>query len=288
MKKFLKLPFSRWTNKDQTNSDQAFWLETNDDRLRSRLRQSRITSNEGKPVPTKIAPLKKLRLGKAYLKGKPGNDVSVKTKKDGRAITIKVPQTLTLRLPGKSALNRFNRYYRQKLAGIFTTKKRIAATIAITLALVSLLFVPNMLQKDQQFNQDASDQKPATEKAGFSVLVPAKNAADKDRGLTYIEDKKIIRFEDDFFGKSIIVSEQSLKDTPALDDPSVIIKAANSIGAKRNIETEKGQLFLGAIPDTTTQLGVIKYKHLLVFLRSETQLDDETWQDYIKTLVMAQ
>jgi hypothetical protein len=253
--------------RNKSKEDVEHWLDTRDDILRRRLRKN-------VPPSEPSASQKQKRAKKSF--------------KFPKKVTIKIPRPT---IPKSVTFSLKKPKLPKNLPKIRATKQQILIILLIAIVvMVGLFFLaanigdsPSDKQAKKEKEQQASQAKPNF--TPLSSLNLASQGKNKD-SYTYNPDKKVVSFTDDYYGKKVIITQQSLAGTPAVDDPTVLLKASGSIGAKDSISTDLGQFYYVQVPDSEAQLGVLKYKELLVFVRTEVTFDQEDFTQYLKNLTI--
>ncbi|MEK7602970.1 MAG: hypothetical protein AAB459_01865 [Patescibacteria group bacterium] len=256
--------FNIFRKKAHSDSDTE-WLNTADERLRKRLKPAtpvvEVITNKNK---SKIPSVIKFKLPK-----------------------IKIPNQITLKLPKIKHI-----IISKKLSNFI---KRFKPHLVVSLALILIITGIKVLltSSEKQQNEEQKNEQSQVVKPDFNPAVSLNKKASGDTGLRYSPDKKSASFEDEYFSKKIIVSQQQLK-IEEVQNKETLEKAANSIAqayglsitSRQVAETNSGNFYYYDIPDSEMQRGVLIFKNLLLFLISEKKLDQEDWQEYIKTLVL--
>jgi hypothetical protein len=256
-------------------SNEENWFDTKDNALRSRLKK-----------PTQTTSLKKS--GKKW-----------KTQfAIPQAVTLKIPRvhipkTITIRFTKPKI---FKKHWLQKVVKntwkFCSQYKTITITAAIFFIILTVIIVVTSPSKKQQSSTTQTVQEAEKPKPEFEpVLSLEKQAKGGDLGIKYSPDKKTASAQDNYFEKTITLSQQQITKEQA-KDPTTIEKAANSIAqafslpitARKSVNSNAGILYYFDIPDSTMQRGVMVFKELLVFFVTDQQLDTDDWQQYLKSL----
>jgi hypothetical protein len=114
----------------------------------------------------------------------------------------------------------------------------------------------------------------------YKPLVPS---AEKATASSYDSKRNMVSYNVTFSGARMTVSQQGL---PAnfTTDPSAIMKAADSIKATQQIETNRGMLFIATHEEAGDQLALIADKDVLIFIHADKKVEDATWKSFIDLL----
>lgn len=256
----LKVQF----NKNKKPDDK--WFDTKDEILRKRLKQATPIISKQKS--------KKLNLN---------TQLTLKIPK------IKIPNSVTLKLP------KFSKVKIPKSINKYVSRFKIHLIILLVAVLVlTVVSVLNVQPKTQQ-NNDQKNEQSIESKPEFNPVISLNKKAAGDLGLRYSPDKKSASFEDEYFSKKIVVSQQQLKKEDA-SNPVTLERAANSIAqaysipitSRKSVSSNNGKMYYYNLPDSEVQRGVMIYKDLLLFFTSEKNLDSDDWQQYLKTLILSE
>lgn len=242
-----------------------FWLEDADDILRHRLKQASKLPQSSHP--------------KVAVPKNKSKEITLKVPK------IRIPESVTFHIPKpKEILSKQKINNNKIIAIIFKHKKTAFLSLALIFVVAASLVFFNLKKEDKK--SGSSSQPTQAAKADFTPLIPIQKKAGGQayQGITYNQEKHIIIFTDTFQGIKIVISQQKLTG-PSVKDPTTILKAAQSISAKKPVQTEKGTLYYANLPNSTIQLAVCKFNDLMIFFQTNKILEDNQWQQYINGFV---
>jgi hypothetical protein len=148
------------------------------------------------------------------------------------------------------------------------------------------------------FDQKTSeDKKPLSAedraKQEFNPLLPLENFTDasgqasKPNSFAYDDEKKTLGYSTTYNGAWLTVSQQALPET-IKKDANGLATVAQSIGADTPLKTQKGTAYILTDKKQNTQTAIFTSKELLVFVRSNKNLDEDEWKVYINQLQTAE
>lgn len=114
----------------------------------------------------------------------------------------------------------------------------------------------------------------------YRPLLPS---AEKASTTKYDARRNLVTYNTTFSGARITVSQQPLPANFA-KDPEALTKAADSIKATEQIETAKGMLWLATNQEAGNQLALFADDQVLVFVHSESKMDEASWKSFIELL----
>lgn len=148
----------------------------------------------------------------------------------------------------------------------------------IVFAAVIIIATPHILQlKAKQADKTTSSSKPA-----YAPLEPSTKGASV-AGAQYDNKRQLYKYDDEYNGASLTISQQPLPDK-LRSDPTEVQKLAKSIGANERIETTNGYAYISTDDKTATQRVVVAHRQLLVFIQSSKSMSNAEWVAYIQQL----
>lgn len=125
-------------------------------------------------------------------------------------------------------------------------------------------------------------------RAAFNPLVPLNNfpGASGDRQkpeFKFDQEKKVLGYMTKYNDTAMTISQQALPEQ-LKSDRSTLGSVAKSIGAAIRLETQKGVAYIATDQKTLTQTALFATDEVLVFIRTDKKLDNESWKFYINQL----
>ncbi len=120
----------------------------------------------------------------------------------------------------------------------------------------------------------------------FTPVKPNTTKSDKsvvDTTVAYDPQRQLYKFNDTYEDANIVVSEQILPEE-VRKNPDTLQNAAASIGATDSFQTSFGTVYVATAPKGGAQRLVFTYQKLLVFISSDSTLDNVQWSQYILSL----
>lgn len=114
----------------------------------------------------------------------------------------------------------------------------------------------------------------------YRPLIPS---AEKASATKYDGKRDLVTYTTNFSGAKLTVSQQPL---PAnfSKDSQAIAKAADSIKATQQIDTDKGTIYIATNAEAGDQMALFAGKQTLVFIHSASKLDDVSWKSFVELL----
>lgn len=114
----------------------------------------------------------------------------------------------------------------------------------------------------------------------YRPLVPSAETVSATR---YDGKRDLVSYTTTFSGVRITVSQQGL---PAgfAKDPASLQKAADSIKATKRIETARGIVYVAEDDSAGNQMAVFAGEDVLLFIRTDTRLDEASWKSFVELL----
>jgi hypothetical protein len=123
----------------------------------------------------------------------------------------------------------------------------------------------------------------------FNPLVPLENLTDgtgkqvAKPEFKYDEEKKVLGFVTDYNEAKLTISQQPLPDQ-LKTHPGQLEGIARSVGATLPFETQKGRAYVATDDKLKSQIVVFATQEVMVFVRSNKELDNDEWTFYINQL----
>jgi len=93
----------------------------------------------------------------------------------------------------------------------------------------------------------------------------------------------IIVYTDTYNKVQLTVSQQALPDNFKTDPTAIVRVAKEQLKATNSVTTDKGELYY-LTNNTGQQWAVVQYQDLLIFLQTNSKLDDSGWAGYMQQL----
>lgn len=158
--------------------------------------------------------------------------------------------------------------------------------LALTVLLVAVFAGKFYLDHRQSKQEAVSTTQGSSSEPSFEPVTPKTTKSDKttvDSTVAYDPQRQLYKFNDVYEGANIVVSQQILPEK-LRTNPDTLKKAAASIGASDSFQTSFGTVYVATAPKGGAQRLVFTYQKLLVFISSDTTLENLTWSQYILSL----
>jgi hypothetical protein len=184
----------------------------------------------------------------------------------------------------KFKLPNARQFYARHRAGVF---KATGAALGLVVTLLALKLISGRQTASQGVAQKPTSAKEQA-KAAFNPLVPLDNLADAtgkqaQPEFRYDAEKKVLGYATEYNDTHLTISQQAVPEK-FKSNPAELMSVASSIKAETRLETQKGTAFLAKDPKSGAQTAVFATKEVLVFIRSDKELDGDEWQFYINQL----
>lgn len=176
-------------------------------------------------------------------------------------------------------LRKFYRQHKKHLLG--------AAGIAgFTLVLIGTFKAIDIYRTSHKTNKPASAEERATQ--SFNPLIPLENLKDAagdqvEPEYAFDDEKKVLGYSTEYNGAVLTLSQQALPEKLKSNQGELAL-LAQSIGAGRTLDTQKGTAYISAGSKDKTQRAVFATDEVLVFIQASKVLDDDEWKFYINQL----
>lgn len=231
---------------------------------------------ERRPIPKKLRqqakPVPKLRL----------------PPKAPRAEEKEVVVNLKLRLPQFKLPKKAFRHIKTRLQALELKRHPALMAGAAVIVAVGLFGLFSVLAKDPALVSDTPKNAQQQAEADFDPLVPLENLADASGKQSkpefkYDQEKKVLGYVAEFNTANLTISQQQVPED-FKSNPAKLMSVADSIKASKHIETQKGTAYIATDDKTKAQMAVFATDDVLVFIRSNKQLDEDEWKLYINQL----
>lgn len=189
----------------------------------------------------------------------------------GISITVQIPPLRRPRLKAKSEAKNLPELSRNRLL-------LRAAALPALLIVGSLVFYG--VQAGPQKKTPTAPVATVRTQPDYKPLLPS---AEKASTTKYDAKRNLVTYNTTFSGARITVSQQPLPANFA-NDPAALQKAADTIKATQQIDTDKGPLLVATNPDTNDQFALYAAPKVLVFIHCAGKLDDASWKAFIELL----
>lgn len=114
----------------------------------------------------------------------------------------------------------------------------------------------------------------------YQPLVPS---AEKASATKYDAKRDLVSYTTTFSGSRITVSQQPLPASFSKDNDA-LKKAADSITATQQLDTDNGPLYIATKEDTNDQMALYASQDVLLFIHADRKLDDVSWKSFVELL----
>lgn len=137
-------------------------------------------------------------------------------------------------------------------------------------------------------NDNPSESAQEEAQMSFNPLVPLPNLKDttgkqSTPEFKYNKEKKFLRFVTEYNRVTMTISQQKVPDD-LNSNPAKLMSLAESVEAGTPIDTQKGTAYIGTDETTKAQTVVFATDDVLVFIRTDKDLDEQDWKFYINQL----
>jgi hypothetical protein len=226
-------------------------------------------------APVKAASKKQVATLTQRRRGRPPQSDSIKNRsaRPGISITVQIPQ---LRRSGGSPGEAIENNKSPRLKLLFT-----GIAVVIVTAVAAGSYYGLRLHGHKVLNPAVAEAaaKVRTE-PNYEPLIPSDT---ETTTKSYDGQKNVVAYNTTFSEARVTVSQQPL---PANfpNDPSALLRAADSINAKKRVDTIKGPIFIATSDIDKSQMGLFASKTVLVFIHTDKTLDDVSWKSFIELL----
>lgn len=120
-------------------------------------------------------------------------------------------------------------------------------------------------------------------KPTFGYSLPGGDDKSLDGEVRYNKDRKVVNYKDSIGGVTIIVSQQPLPEGFQDQTADKVKKLAEEFSATEVIATANPTAYIGTSVEGP-QTVIFAKKDLLVFIKSDTKIDNHDWAEYITNL----
>ena len=155
---------------------------------------------------------------------------------------------------------------------------------AVGIVAAVIIFGTPVLLRTISDKQKTTVSKTAQSLPAYAPLTPESVSVGQVSGAQYDSKKQLYKYDDEYKGVGLTVSQQPLPDQLRADPMKLAEVAKNSINATEKIETTNGDAYIVTDEKTRTQRVVLAHRQLLVFIQSYDTLDPVDWVVYIQSL----
>jgi hypothetical protein len=114
----------------------------------------------------------------------------------------------------------------------------------------------------------------------FLPLLPA---AEESSATHYDAKRNLVSYTTSFSGSRITVSQQPIPEN-FKGDSNALSKAAEKISATQRVDTDRGPVYMYTNDKNGEQLAVHAGEGVLLFIRTDTALNESAWKSFIEQL----